>query len=340
MCGIVGLFASRRTEPRSAALVAMLVQMADRGPDSAGVAVYRDPAADRVEQADALLRRAAPTGRLSAASSPRPSAAARSRDPREPRRRPGRGRRRRGRGVGAADAPRAARDERGPHDRDLQGDRPPRGLRRGASRSATSRHARARPYAHGDREPGDDRGLAPLLDRARPLPRPQRLALEPQSPSRASSAARGSTSRPRTTPRSRPATSHGACAKAPRWSRRSKAASTISTASTPSSSARSDGFAVLRDPIACKPAVLAETDDWVAMASECRAISVLPGASRGSDLGAGAGDRLRLGATDGLSTAAEATGRGRRPRGDARARAEPAAPRRSRRDAGPAAGAS
>jgi glutamate synthase domain-containing protein 1 len=27
-----------------------------------------------------------------------------------------------------------------------------------------------------------------------------------------------------------------------------------------------DGFAVLRDPIACKPAVIAETDDWVAMA--------------------------------------------------------------------------
>ena len=39
-----------------------------------------------------------------------------------------------------------------------------------------------------------------------------------------------------------------------------------------------DGFAVLRDPIACKPAVLAETDDWVAMGSEWRAISVLPGA--------------------------------------------------------------
>ncbi|MDP9304532.1 MAG: glutamine amidotransferase family protein [Actinomycetota bacterium] len=40
-----------------------------------------------------------------------------------------------------------------------------------------------------------------------------------------------------------------------------------------------DGFAVLRDPIACKPAVLAETDDWVAMASEYRAIAVLPSAS-------------------------------------------------------------
>jgi glutamate synthase domain-containing protein 1 len=39
-----------------------------------------------------------------------------------------------------------------------------------------------------------------------------------------------------------------------------------------------DGFAVLRDPIACKPAVLAETDEWVAMGSEWRAIAVLPGA--------------------------------------------------------------
>ncbi|MGH1538044.1 MAG: amidophosphoribosyltransferase [Gammaproteobacteria bacterium] len=39
-----------------------------------------------------------------------------------------------------------------------------------------------------------------------------------------------------------------------------------------------DGFAVLRDPVACKPAIIAETDDWVAMASEYRAIAVLPGA--------------------------------------------------------------
>ena len=39
-----------------------------------------------------------------------------------------------------------------------------------------------------------------------------------------------------------------------------------------------DGFAVLRDPIACKPAVMAETDDWVAMSSEFRAIAQLPGA--------------------------------------------------------------
>lgn len=39
-----------------------------------------------------------------------------------------------------------------------------------------------------------------------------------------------------------------------------------------------DGFAVLRDPVACKPAVLAETDEWVAMSSEFRAIAQLPGA--------------------------------------------------------------
>ncbi|MCB1882906.1 MAG: glutamine amidotransferase [Geminicoccaceae bacterium] len=38
-----------------------------------------------------------------------------------------------------------------------------------------------------------------------------------------------------------------------------------------------DGFAVMRDPIACKPAVLAETDDYVAFGSEYRALVRLPG---------------------------------------------------------------
>ena len=38
-----------------------------------------------------------------------------------------------------------------------------------------------------------------------------------------------------------------------------------------------DGFGVLRDPIACKPAVLAETDDYVAFGSEYRALAGLPG---------------------------------------------------------------
>lgn len=38
-----------------------------------------------------------------------------------------------------------------------------------------------------------------------------------------------------------------------------------------------DSFAVVRDAIACKPAVIAETTDWVAMASEYRALVGLPG---------------------------------------------------------------
>jgi glutamate synthase domain-containing protein 1 len=37
------------------------------------------------------------------------------------------------------------------------------------------------------------------------------------------------------------------------------------------------GFGVLRDPIACKPAVMAETDEYVAFGSEYRALAGLPG---------------------------------------------------------------
>lgn len=37
------------------------------------------------------------------------------------------------------------------------------------------------------------------------------------------------------------------------------------------------GFAVLRDPISCKPAVMAETGDYVAFGSEYRALAGLPG---------------------------------------------------------------
>ncbi len=38
-----------------------------------------------------------------------------------------------------------------------------------------------------------------------------------------------------------------------------------------------NGFGVVRDPIACKPAVLAETNDYVAFGSEYRALAGLPG---------------------------------------------------------------
>jgi glutamate synthase domain-containing protein 1 len=39
------------------------------------------------------------------------------------------------------------------------------------------------------------------------------------------------------------------------------------------------GFGVLRDPIACKPAVMAETERWVAFGTEYRALVDLPGIS-------------------------------------------------------------
>ncbi len=38
-----------------------------------------------------------------------------------------------------------------------------------------------------------------------------------------------------------------------------------------------NGFGVLRDPVACKPAVMAETGDYVAFGSEYRALASLPG---------------------------------------------------------------
>ncbi|KDE99543.1 glutamine amidotransferase [Mycolicibacterium aromaticivorans JS19b1 = JCM 16368] len=41
-----------------------------------------------------------------------------------------------------------------------------------------------------------------------------------------------------------------------------------------------DSFAVVRDAIACKPAVIAETDEWVAMGSEYRALAGLPGVEK------------------------------------------------------------
>ena len=60
-----------------------------------------------------------------------------------------------------------------------------------------------------------------------------------------------------------------------------------------------DGFAVLRDPIACKPAVMAETDGWVAMASEYRAIADAAGGGHGAHVGAGAGPASTAGSASG-----------------------------------------
>jgi amidophosphoribosyltransferase len=38
-----------------------------------------------------------------------------------------------------------------------------------------------------------------------------------------------------------------------------------------------DGLSLVRDPFACKPAIVAETDDYVAVSSEFRSLAHLPG---------------------------------------------------------------
>ena len=78
----------------------------------------------------------------------------------------------------------AARHERRADDRDLQGGRPPGGVRARVRPRGLQGHARPRTHPDGDGEPRHHRGVAPVLHRARPLPRPQRLALEPQPPAR------------------------------------------------------------------------------------------------------------------------------------------------------------
>jgi HEAT repeat protein len=63
MCGIVGLFAKSAEIEASLGeqLAAMLCQMDDRGPDSAGIAVYRNPAPDEaVKLVRARLKPPAP----------------------------------------------------------------------------------------------------------------------------------------------------------------------------------------------------------------------------------------------------------------------------------------
>ena len=126
MCGIVGLFAKSTEieEALGAHLAAMLAQMCDRGPDSAGVAVYRDPApagpskltlfsADPLQDWEALAAELANAFGGAPEASVRASHAVLVVD----------AERGRGRGLDPQDAPGPPRDERRPGDRDLQGDR-------------------------------------------------------------------------------------------------------------------------------------------------------------------------------------------------------------------------
>ena len=327
MCGIVGLFAkSPEIEERLGEhLAAMLVQMSSRGPDSAGVAVYRDPAPDGSSKL--TLYSADPREDWGAVAT---ALARRVR------------RRRASRRCARATRSSSSRPTRPTPRRGCASNRPdlrvmsagsvieiyketglPAGVRRAFALERPPGHARARAHADGDREPRHDRGLASVLDRASTSASSTTARSRTTTGCARASAARASSSRPRTTPRSRPATSRGACARARRSSRRSRAASTTSTASTPSPSARPTASRCCatrsRASRRCSPRPTTGSR-W---RSEWRAIAVLPGAADARDVGARAGRRLRVGEGARLMAVAErehAARRGRRSRVDARLR--------------------
>ena len=76
MCGIVGLFLKDKSlEPQLGAMLSeMLVSLSDRGPDSAGIAIYGAPSKNeaKITIQSANARRA--ISAASMPSSPRPSA--------------------------------------------------------------------------------------------------------------------------------------------------------------------------------------------------------------------------------------------------------------------------
>ena len=231
MCGIVGLFAkSPAIEDRLGEhLAAMLRQMNDRGPDSAGVAVYRDPVAHG--HSKLVLCTPRPDEDWGAV----------------------------GDLVGATGGPAVRHNHAlftlpcSPADAQARAEEHRPDLRVMSAGEVieiykeTGRPARFaelfalgdvrgtpcdRPHADGHREQGHDRGLASVLDRRGSLPRAQRLALQPQPPAR-EPAPRGHPLRQRERHRGRgrlpglaPARGREPAA------RRSRAASTTSTAST------------------------------------------------------------------------------------------------------------
>src|SRR2546423_8955254 len=271
MCGIVGLFCkSPELKPRLGEhLAAMLVQMDDRGPDSAGVAVYRDPAPDGFSKLTLYSHE------------PEPDWLARGFDVQSVRAR---------HAVvlveGDADEAEAAVRREHPDLRVMSAGRVieiykevgrPRAFAEafaiadfegthglGHTRMATE--SRVTTEGSHPFSTGQDLCLVhngSLSNHNRLRERLRREGIEFQTENDTEVAAAYLTWRPR-----EGATPQGAlegCLRRPDGFY----TFLVGTA---------DGFAVLRDPIACKPAVLAETDDWVAMASEGRAIAVLPGA--------------------------------------------------------------
>ena len=139
----------------------------------------------------------------------------------------------------------------------------------------------------------DHRRRASLLHRPRPVPRAQRLAVQSQLAAPRIEAGRPAV-RDRERYRGRRRLSHLAHARGRRARRRAPPSLADLDGFYTFVVATEDGFGVMRDPIACKPAVMAETEDYVAFGSEYRAL-VGPARHReGEGVGAGAGDCLFL----------------------------------------------
>ena len=182
MCGIVGLFLKdAKLEPRLGHLVApMLAAMSDRGPDSAGFALYGEGVAGSVKL---TLRGTDATSfeldrrRAGAACWPSRLALA----PRHPCGGDGPGGTRKcGTAKAEGDRAVACRDQQRPPHGAVQRGRLSGRRRRALWFCPNVGHACDRPYAHGDGIGGDHEGRASVFDRHGSVPRAQRLAVEPQ----------------------------------------------------------------------------------------------------------------------------------------------------------------
>ena len=184
MCGIVGLFLKDKSlEPQLGSMLSeMLISLSDRGPDSAGIAIYGAPSGNagqdhhpvgRARARFPRARRRTRQGDRRAGERRREVHARRRHDDHRQGRRGARGDRRRCvptiRIMGAGEVVEIYKEV------GLPGDG-----RRSFRRPRHDRHARHRPYPHGDGIGGDDDGRASVLDRRRPVPGAQRLAVQPQ----------------------------------------------------------------------------------------------------------------------------------------------------------------
>ena len=296
MCGIVGLLVKNPAlrDQLGALMVPMLVGMTERGPDSAGLAVYTAPVSERrhklslysgeseVDWSELLARIAADFCAAAHEIS---------------RARQSRGADQRGRSGFARCMARAQRaDDRralgGPIDRSVQGRGRAGGHRRAVRFQVAAWLAPGGPYPHGDRIGRDAGACASVHRGTRFLPGAQWLAVQSAPGAQALWSRSASNSRRTTTPRPRAVSSSGGCARATIWKRRCSAASASSTDSTRFLMGTDQELLIVRDAFACKPAVVAETDDYVAIASEFRSLAHLPRISHAIAVRAQAGGDL------------------------------------------------